>query len=117
MVNEMFKICPKCEKTWKNQDDFLTDIEIKLIGYQAHFEELTSGLILFNHSCGTTFSMQVESFSNLNTGPIFVERNTETSACPGFCNHKSNLEPCPAKCECAYVREVLQIIKKKSTHN
>lgn len=109
----MFKLCPKCGNEWKSQDALLDDAEVELIGYQAHFEELTAGLLMFNHSCGTTFSVQVEEFSNLKTGPIFTERATGTESCPGHCNHKNNLEPCPAQCECAYVRDMLQVIKGK----
>jgi hypothetical protein len=109
----MFKTCPKCDQGWDSQNDFLADSEIELVGYQPHFEDLTTGLLMFNHSCGTTLALRVDSFSGLVDGPVFSERMMGTDACPGFCNHKSNLKPCPAQCECAYVRSLLQIIKRK----
>jgi hypothetical protein len=36
---------------------------------------------------------------------------TGTAECPEFCLHRSKLNPCPAKCECAYIREIIQAIK------
>jgi len=61
----MFKICPKCEQEWDDLNEFLADSNIELVGYQAHFEELTAGLLMFNHSCGTTFALKVASFVEL----------------------------------------------------
>ena len=112
-VCEMFKTCSKCGCKWNSQSDFLADPNLKLVGYQAHFKELTTGLLMFNHSCGTTFALQVDEFSNLANGPVFTERLNGTAVCPGFCNHKENLKSCPAKCECAYVRDLLQSIQKR----
>ena len=109
----MFKTCPKCNQGWGRRDDFLADVGIELVGYQVHFEELTAGLLMFNHSWGTTFAILVSSFHDLVEGPVFSERAAGTDACPGFCNHKTNLKPCPVKCECAYVRGLLRIIQQK----
>jgi hypothetical protein len=39
------------------------------------------------------------------------ERKTGTEECPGYCLHQDELQPCPARCECAYVREIIQIIR------
>ena len=44
-----FKICPKCAYTWKVRDDFLEDLSICLVGFQASFKETESGHYLFNH--------------------------------------------------------------------
>lgn len=41
---------------------------------------------------------------------MFTERLTGTEECQGMRLHEDDLRPCPAKCECAYVREVLQVI-------
>jgi hypothetical protein len=81
-----------------------------MIGYQPLFEKLTAGLFLFNHSCGTTLATPAEAFQDLYDGPIFTERLNGTEECGGHCLHEDDLGPCPAKCECAYVREIMQVI-------
>ena len=106
-----FKICPMCAKPWATRDAFLADPALTLVGYQVFWEELELGLLLFNHTCGTTLAVEVARFTDLYDGPIFSTRATGTKACPGHCLHRGNLEPCPAQCECAYVRAILQQIR------
>jgi hypothetical protein len=96
---------------WRTRDDFLSDPGVVLIGYQANFEELKAGFFLFNHSCHTTLSVKVDQFLDLYDGPVFRERATNGPACQGFCLHRGALNPCPAHCECAFVREILQILR------
>lgn len=81
-----------------------------MIGYQVHFDELVAGLFLFDHICGTSFAIQAGSFQDLYDGPMFIEKLNGTEECEGYCVHKNDLRPCPAKCECAYVREIMQVI-------
>ena len=107
-----FKTCTVCGATWRTRDAFLDDPDIIIVGYQPHFKALTEGLFLFNHSCGGTLSIKAVKFTDLYKGQVFQKRLTKTEECPGHCLHERNLNPCPAKCECAFVREVLQVIKK-----
>jgi hypothetical protein len=81
-----------------------------MIGYQPDFEELMAGLFLFHHSCGTSFAVQADAFEDLYDGPMFTEKLRGTKECGGHCLHKNDLRSCPAKCECAYVREIVQVI-------
>jgi hypothetical protein len=81
------------------------------MGYQVNFPELEGGFFLFNHTCGTSLGLMAGDFRGLYEGPVFSERATGTTECPEYCLHKSELRPCPAKCECAYVREIIQVIK------
>lgn len=90
--------------------DFLNDPGLKPIGYQANFEALTAGIFLFNHDCYGTLAIPAGEFGDLYAGPIFKERATGSRECPGYCLHEDELAPCPARCECAYVREILQLI-------
>jgi len=108
-----FKICPNCGTDWETRSDFIYDPEIEIIGYQVHFNDLEKGFFLFNHSCKGTMSIQVDAFSDMYRGPIFQERLTGTDQCSGYCLHESNLKPCPEKCECSYVREIIQLLKSK----
>ncbi len=69
----------------------------------ANHPRYTPGLV----KLGTTLAIPAEAFTDLHRGPIFHERLKGAPACPDTCLHQDNLKPCPAACECAYVREVL----------
>lgn len=105
-----FKTCPICMTVWETRNGFLDDPEIEITGYQVHFKELSEGLFLFNHLCKGTIGLKAGLFRDLYDGPIFEERLTGTEDCPEYCLIKHELRPCPAKCECAYVREIIQLI-------
>ena len=109
-VGKRFKLCTSCSTEWLTRDDFLSDPDVTLIGYQAHFVELNAGLLLFNHSCHTTLAIAVECFQDLYDGPVFRERATGGPDCLGYCLRRGELRPCPTHCECAYVRAILQIV-------
>ena len=112
-AKHVFKTCPVCRKQWMSRDDFLSDPQIKLLGYQVDFDELTLGIILFNHEvCFDTLGVRVADFADLQSGPIFSEKKNGSEDCPGYCLHECNLNRCPAKCECAWVREVLQRLSR-----
>lgn len=105
-----FKTCPLCKKSWETRADFLDDQDVVIVGYQVHFEALSEGLFLFNHSCDATMTLKAGAFRDLYSGPIFEQRMTGTGECPEYCLVKHELRPCAAKCECAYVREIIQLI-------
>lgn len=107
-----FKTCPCCGEGWKTRDDFLNDCSLDLIGYQVNFESLHLGLLLFNHVCGTTLALPAGTFRDLYAGPVHSGRKTGTEDCPEYCLHKEELRPCPAECECAWVREMIQIVRE-----
>lgn len=112
----IFKQCKKCGSHWKTRSDFLNDTGITLVGYQVNFEELVLGIFLFNHTCKTTIALNAGLFTDLYDGPVFQARTKGEEECPGFCLKKENLSPCPARCECAFVRETIQIIKRMSRY-
>ncbi|BBO71759.1 hypothetical protein DSCA_56890 [Desulfosarcina alkanivorans] len=89
----------------------MDDPELHVIGYQPNFKKFTTGLFYFNHSCGSTLAIPASYFVDLYHGPVFQKRATGSDHCPEHCLRKEDLEPCLAECECAYIREVLQIIK------
>jgi hypothetical protein len=111
--SKIFKECSFCLKQWPNRNSFLSDSSINIIGYTANFEELKLGVLFFNHlqnNCQTTMGIKAEEFIDLYKGEIFGFRNTGLEGCPEYCFNKFELRPCPAKCECAYIREIIQII-------
>ena len=110
-MQQMFKQCPACRTTWDDYTDFLADPCLQLIGYQVLFENLSNGLFLFNHSCGTTLSINVEALQHLYDGPVYGQRETGKEKCPGLCFIKNETGPCAAQCDCASVRSIMQTIK------
>ena len=110
-----FRKCTVCGQEWDTRNDFISDPQITAIGYQASVASLEVGCFLFNHSrleCRTTLSLPAGEFFELYEGPIYQERKLGTSACPSHCLHQDDLRACPIRCECAFVRELLQIIIK-----
>jgi len=100
---------------WGNRSDFLNDPTLQLNGYQADFEKLEYGLFLFTHTadgCFTTMAVRVEEFLNLYTGKKFAQRKTGSEECPGYCLQIHQLDRCDVQCECAFVREIIQIIQE-----
>ena len=117
MAKAGFKKC-SCGYIWADRTEFLNDATVNLIGYQVHFEELQAGFFLFNHriaDCGTTLAMGVRDFADLYNGPVFEERMTGGQSCSGLCQQRENLERCPVHCECAFVREVIAIVRNWPT--
>lgn len=106
-----FKSCTVCKKAWETRSDFLDDPDTLLVGYQVHFKDLTEGLFLFNHTCGATMTLRAGNFQDLYEGPMFDDRLTGTDECPGHCLVENELRACPARCDCAFVREILQVLK------
>ncbi|MEW6250296.1 MAG: hypothetical protein AB1716_06600 [Planctomycetota bacterium] len=116
----VFKKCPMCGFAWESRSSFLVDPDNEIIGYQACFTALTTGFFLFNHSCTGTLAILVEQFRDLYDGPVYETRKTGMDECPGYCLHKDELARCPQRCECAFVREIIQIVREwpkgPSTH-
>ena len=106
-----FKNCTLCNFTWMGRDSFLSDPNIKIVGYQADFSGNEDGFFLFNHNCGTTFSIPVNTFGDLYDGPKYKNILTNREQCEGHCLDEGDLSSCKAECKLAYWREIIQIIK------
>ena len=111
LIGSIFKKCTMCREIWRSRKIFLSDQNVEVRGYIANFDHLELGIFLFDHKlCGTTLSIRASRFLDLYDGPVFEERLTGTEECPAYCLNEKELRPCPAKCECAYVREALNIL-------
>ena len=106
-----FVACGKCGREWTDRESFLDDPALEILGYQVNFRDLGRGMFMFNHDCQSTLSVPVEPFMDLYSGTIFRDKKTGTESCPGYCLHRDNLRPCPAECNCAFVREVIQVVR------
>jgi len=109
----IFKECTCCKNPWYSREDFLGDRKLDFVGYQVNFSSLELGYFLFNHlSCQSTIAVPAGLFKDLYGGPVFSERKTNSDKCPGYCIDREALDVCGAECECAYVREIMQIVRE-----
>ena len=115
-VLPMFKECPTCQHKWETREELLNDPTLRLVGYQVNYVDLEAGLFLFNHDideCGTSLAIDAGEFTDMHKGEIFEDHTKETvSNCPGYCDERRFLGPCSEKCECSYVRDVLDKVKE-----
>lgn len=105
-----------CSTVWKTRDEFLNDPSLEIFGYGADMDTLEQSLFYFTHrtdDCSTTLVIEAKHFLDLYAGMRYPERRTGEEECPGYCLEKGQLERCDAFCECAFNREVIDIIKKK----
>lgn len=105
-----YKACTLCRVTWPSRDAFLDDPEIALLGYQAFVEDGIPGLFLFNHACGTTLALPLESMRDLYHGPPPQPGRVGPEGPVDYCL-TSQQGSCPATCECALVRQLTDLLK------
>ena len=116
LESDHFKRCSYCNKVWYTRDEFLSDSEIQLVGYQPHYKNMEEGLFLFNHLiCTSTLSIVSQKFSDLYTGPFYTSNKLNDDQlnyddCPDFCLFKNKMKGCLQQCERAFVSEIIQIL-------
>ncbi len=111
---EVFKVCPMCSTEWVTRDEFLNDLSLEINGYGADFERLDWSLFYFTHKkegCFSTMVVEAKDFLDLYSGKKYTERRTGLEDCPGYCLDKEQLNRCEALCECAFNREIINLIK------
>ena len=115
-MDSIFKKCPCCNEEWTTQELFLGDRNLEIVGYKADFKKLEYGLFFFNHqipNCNSTITIETNMFFNLYSGKKYTERKTGSEDCKGYCKNLNQLSRCDALCECAFVREILRIIRNR----
>ncbi|WP_321368315.1 hypothetical protein [uncultured Desulfuromusa sp.] len=113
---DSFKTCPCCGFTWASRKEFLDDPTLDLNGYQVSFKNLEEGMFLFTHNiepCRSTMTIMMGEFRDLYAGEMYEENKTDSDECPAYCLHKGQLSRCAVRCECAFAREVLHIVKER----
>lgn len=101
---------------WATRDDFLADSNLLLNGYQADFQDLEYGMFFFTHKiadCASTMALMVKDFRDLYTGPTYPESKALSEECPRYCIDENEMSRCDALCECAFTREIIQIIREQ----
>jgi len=110
-----FKRCPLCGAVWPDCRDFVTDLTLQVEGYQACLVGSDYGMILLTHraeGCGTTLGVRTAHLKVLYDGPEWPERMTGLEPCRLFCLNWEILEECTVQCELAWVRQVLQWLRR-----
>ena len=112
VMDKLFKTCTGCGHHWLTRDVLLQDPAIQMVGYQANFEQLELGLFLFNHlECRSTIAVPAGRFRDLYAGPVFSQCLLGEDRCLEYCLRQDELGVCTQPCECAYVREIIQVIR------
>jgi hypothetical protein len=112
-----FTTCKQCGKEWSGRDAFLADAGVALSGCQVETDHPAASALLFDHraaGCGTTLALPLRRFDDLYTGPRHKVKWATSKLCPGMCFDPHNTEPCDKECACAYVRAILQEVRKLS---
>lgn len=113
MAQAAFKVCPGCFHVWETREVFMSDPHLEFNGYKADFKDLDFGMFFFTHTasnCHSTMTMMVEDFLDLYSGKRYSENKALSDECPRYCIDEKQLSRCDAFCECAYVREICQLL-------
>ena len=113
-----FKSCSACRVLWHLCGEFLSDREVRFLGYQAAPAANHAGRWLFNHDrCGTKLSLALESFQSLTGESVLADSCRGTQ--PEHCLKAGTCQTCPIQCVCAFVGRMSHIIRhwpKKFVH-
>ena len=110
-----YKSCPLCGRIWHAPADMVCDQTLKLNGYQADVPNPEKGLLLFTHEsdgCYSTIGVYAIDFRFMHDGIIYPECHFQQADCEGRCLDESDLEICHAHCCMAWVRDVIQYIRR-----
>lgn len=113
----VFMVCTQCGRRWVSRDEFLADPAVRLSGCQVETDRPRGSAILFDHKapgCGTTIAVPVNTFTDLYHGPDHKVNWAPSAKCLKMCFDPQNLETCPAQCASAFVREILQVVRRLS---
>lgn len=109
--------CPNC-KVGFTLEDILTSPDIVPIGMLLHDDDASWNDYYFNHvaaDCGTTFTVNVESFASLLTEPVPASIRAGGCECEGRCTSLTDLEECRAECHWAPYRRFLRVLVSRGT--
>lgn len=103
--------CPGCKIVWHLRATFLSDREVRFLGYQPARTVSSPGFLMFHHDrCRTTLPLALESLKELSGGPLLAPSCAVTGKKNGHCLANDTLQPCPLRCVCASVWRLSQII-------
>lgn len=108
----VIRTCPCC-KASITLEDLLTSPDIVPIGMLLQDDQASWNSYYFNHTaedCGSTFTINVETFASLLNEPIPASIRTGSCDCEGRCTSLKDLAHCGAECHWAPYRRFLQVL-------
>ncbi len=103
---------------WSDHTEFLSDKEVKYIGYQANFKSPLKGLFMFLHSsrgCNTTLAFKIKDFAD-TIGVIVPDKGPlrpESHNCQKYCLNQEEVRSCSNEgCPGIVIREMIDKILK-----
>ena len=115
-IAKVFKKCTCCGNAWATLGDLIRDAQVKLIGYQAAFNDSYEGLFFFSHrakECGTTIAIPVSCFAPLYEGPAYTAHLACTELCNGRCDSFFDFGVCSQECDMRWIRDIIEVIQNR----
>jgi hypothetical protein len=99
--NAPFKECGSCHRIWEYWQDFISDPEVRLLGFQGSTRLPETNLLVFHHRCGTSISVLANKLRHilpkdeqeLQLPILFGDEN-----CSKYCREIENLKTCNRNC-------------------
>lgn len=110
----MLKNCSCCNIGWEDNDTFINDPTVRLIGIQQNIQNPEYGcMYLFDHlTCGTTLAVKSDKFKNMIEEPIPARLMFGEDECSKYCIDLRNFLECEIECHNAPFRRLAFKIMK-----
>ncbi len=113
----LFQKCGSCGRMWNEWQDFILDLDVRLLGFQAMPGLPDANLLIFVHGCGSTISILAKRLRHILPGPEQVDDLPslfDTDTCNKYCRFIENLETCDRRCVNARDRKlILMLLRMK----
>jgi DNA-binding CsgD family transcriptional regulator len=107
-----FQCCLGCKVLWSLRSQFLSDREVKFLGYERNQPVDAPGSLLFVHErCGSKLGLPLESFRGLTRAPLTAESCAARGEKAEHCLAQTSATECPLKCVCAFVWQTSHLIR------
>ncbi len=113
-TDQDFARCGSCHARWPSWEAFVTDVDVRLLGFQGYAPVPEANLLVFEHRCGSTVSIRTARLRHLlpemDTDGLPSLRGTEQ--CPGHCRSLDDMGMCDLPCAHARERELIRIVRE-----
>lgn len=105
-----FHYCANCKVLWAARSQFLSDREVKFLGYEPAAAVDFPGRLAFRHDrCCKKLELDLGCFMELAGGPLVTESCAIQGKKEPHCLAGAD-SPCPLRCVCAFVWRTSRII-------
>ncbi len=110
---QAFQRCGSCGELWKDWRDFVLDPRIRLIGFQAFPSLPDANLLIFEHRCGSSVSVQARRLRHLlpdSMQALDLPNLFGSDTCNQHCRSLENLSACDRSCVNARDRQLVLLL-------